>query len=126
MRKTKTHRQFVGAWGEQVAETYLTGRGWQILGKNLRTPYGEIDILARQDDQLVFVEVKTRTNVSFGLPEASINATKQTHMVHAAEAYLQASPDLGEVSWRIDVIAILGKPGDPLPPEIEYFENALS
>ncbi len=121
----KTRRQAIGSWGEHLAERYLLERGYQILGKNVRTPYGEIDILARQNDELVFVEVKTRTNTAFGLPEAAITTKKQTHMIRAAQAYLQANPELADCTWRIDVMAISGKPGQS-SPEIVYFENALN
>lgn len=121
----KTRRQAIGSWGEHLAERYLLERGYQILGKNVRTAYGEIDILARQKDELVFAEVKTRTNQSYGQPEAAITTKKQAHMIQAAQAYLQANPNLEGCAWRIDVIAISGKPGDA-SPEIVYFENALS
>ena len=120
----KTRRQAIGTWGEGLAERYLLERGYQILGKNVRTPYGEIDLIARLKDELVFVEVKTRTSQSYGLPETAITAKKQAHMIQAAQAYLQSNVELGDCAWRIDVIAITKKPGIP-SPEIICFENAL-
>jgi putative endonuclease len=121
----KTRRQRVGAWGERLAERYLIEHGCQVLGRNLRTAYGEIDLLARQGEELIFVEVKTRTNRSYGLPETGITVKKREHMLNAAQAYLLSRPEFENSSWRIDVVAILGRPEDP-SPQIEYFENALS
>lgn len=114
----------MGKWGEALAADYLIARGCQIVGRNIRTPYGEIDLLAIDGDQTVFVEVKTRTTGTFGAPEVSVTPRKQAHMQAAAEAYLVDHPEM-ETSWRIDVIAIYGRPGDPAP-EIVCFENAIS
>jgi putative endonuclease len=119
----KTRRQRIGRWGEDLAATHLAGRGWQILERNARTPYGEIDLVARAADMLVFVEVKARTTDSFGLPEDSLTALKQEHLRNAAEAYLTAHPEL-EGNWRVDVVAIRGKPGSE-SVEVVCFEDVL-
>jgi putative endonuclease len=116
--------QAVGRWGESEAARYLTARGYRILERNLRTPYGEIDILARQGGQLVFVEVKTRTSRAFGNPEEAVTARKQEHLLASARHYLQENPNL-PADWRVDVIAIY-RPSPGLPPEITHFENILS
>ena len=111
----------LGRWGEQVAADYLIQHGYTLMGRNLRTPHGEIDILARQADSLVFIEVKTRSSDSLGYPEISITPKKFSHMVSAAQAYLLAHPDI-ESAWRIDVISIQSmSPGQP--PDIVHFEN---
>lgn len=115
-----THNQRIGQWGEETAVQYLTNKGCEILGRNLRTPYGEIDIVVRYKGQTIFVEVKTRTSNKMGLPEESITPRKRQHMLAAAEHYA-AEHDLER--WQIDVIAIEGKPGTQ--PAITYFENAL-
>ncbi len=115
-----THNQHIGQWGEETAVQYLTNKGCEILGRNLRTPYGEIDIVVRYKGQTIFVEVKTRTSNKMGLPEESITPRKRQHMLAAAEHYA-AEHDLER--WQIDVIAIEGKPGTQ--PNITYFENAL-
>ena len=117
------HRQRIGHWGEEVAEGYLSAHGYLILARNLRTPHGEIDILASREELLVFVEVKTRTSASFGFPEVSITRRKQTHMLAAAEHYLQMHPESCE-TWQFDVIAIEGKPGSV--PVISHFENVIA
>ncbi len=114
----------MGRWGEQLAEQYLLERGCELVERNARTPYGEIDRIVRQDGVVVFVEVKTRTSASFGLPEASITARKREHLLQSAEAYLQAHPEL-DGDWRVDVVAIEGRPGQH-NPQIVWFENAVS
>ena len=123
-KEVTPYRQRVGRWGEKTAEDYLAAKGWHILERNIRSQYGEIDLLAQDGDMLVFVEVKTRTSSTFGLPEAGVTKTKQQHMLAAAQHYLQNHPDMN-LDWRIDVIAILrSSPGKPV--EISHFENALT
>ena len=115
-----THNRRVGTWGEDAVATYLAGRGYEIITRNARTPYGEIDIIARQEDRLIFVEVKTRTSNKMGLPEASVNVRKQAHMLACAEHYaMENAID----HWQIDVIAVEGKVGRE--PKITHFENAI-
>ena len=112
--------QKIGAWGENVAAKYLEKRGYMITAHNVRTPYGEIDIVAEKDGITTFVEVKTRTSSSLGPPEISVTARKQEHMLAAAEHYA-AEHEIDH--WQIDVIAVEGKPGTK--PKITHFENAL-
>jgi putative endonuclease len=114
-------RQAIGRWGESVAAGYLERRGYAIVDRNARTPYGEIDLVARRGVMLFFVEVKTRTNRSYGLPEEAVTARKRSHMLAAAE-YYAAAKELD--SWQVDVIAIEGHPGGEA--EIVHFENILS
>ena len=115
-----THNQRIGKWGEDTAVEYLVQRGCEIITRNARTPYGEIDIVARQGDITIFVEVKTRTSQKMGLPEESITARKREHMLAAADYY---AAEHENDHWQIDVIAIEGKP--PATPLITYFENAI-
>ena len=120
---TVSHKQALGRWGEAQAAEYLSQRGYLILERNVRTAYGELDLVARQGRALVFVEVKTRSSTAFGLPETSVTPRKQAHLLAAAQAYLQAHPDL-DGDWRVDVIAIQRRSGSQAP-EIAHFENAL-
>jgi putative endonuclease len=120
-------RQSLGAWGESAAAAYLESKGYTIRGRNVRTPYGEIDLVAEKDGSIVFVEVKTRSlrsagDRTFGAPEVAVSARKQAHMISSAEAYRQAHPEL-EADWRIDVIAIERKAG--ADPQLVHFENAV-
>jgi putative endonuclease len=117
--KPPTHNQQVGRWGESAAAAYLVAQGYEVIGQNIRTPYGEIDLVARRDGRTVFVEVKTRTSAAFGLPEEAVSQRKLEHMLRAAEHYAAAH---SIESWQIDVIAVEGKPG--IRPLITHFEDA--
>jgi len=121
---TNNYKQRIGAWGEHQAEAYLVTRGLVLLERNFRTRYGEVDLVMIHGDQLVFVEVKTRSSQKYGLPEESVTPSKQEHLLLAAEQYMEDHPDLLD-NWRVDVVAIVGKPGST-PPEILWFENALA
>src|SRR6185436_5920616 len=114
------HNQRIGKWGEDAVAAYLAERGYEIIVRNARTPYGEIDIVAKQDDITIFVEVKSRTSNKMGLPEESVNLRKQTHMLACAEHYA-AENEIDH--WQIDVISIEEKPMSTL--KITHFDNAI-
>ncbi len=139
IREMKNNRQDLGRWGERTASEYLMEQGYQIIERNARTQYGEIDIVAVQRTEnpmnfnqsggkdisiVVFVEVKTRTTDLFGPPEVSINTRKREHIISSSQAYLQSHPEL-DGDWRVDVIAIQCK-AENSPFEITHFENAFS
>ena len=106
-----------------MACNFLRSQGVSIIDRNIRTPYGEIDILGKDNDCLIFAEVKTRSTISFGFPEEAVHAKKQEHMINSALSYLQEN-NLPDVVWRIDVIAIniLNRENNP---EIRWFKNAV-
>jgi len=115
-----TDKVQLGKWGEQQAASFLEGKGYQIIEQNVRTPYGEIDLIAKNSGALVFVEVKTRRSTAYGHPEEAVTDLKRSHMIDSAESYLQEHPDC-DGDWQIDVIAVLAKSGSQL--EIQHFEN---
>ncbi len=117
-------RQSLGRWGETQAAEYLRQQGYEILAHNVRTAYGEIDLLARQGEQFVFVEVRTRASSSLGPPELSISARKLAHMRSAAEAYMLGQPDAAG-AWRLDMIAVR-RYADAPQPEILHFEDVAA
>ena len=112
------HNQTIGKWGEAVAMEYLRTKGYAILENNFRTPFGEIDIIASVEGLIVFVEVKTRTSRTFGLPEEALTYRKLKHMRSCAE-YYAAGHDIG--TWQCDAIAVEKIRG--ATPQIEHFEN---
>ena len=114
------HNQRIGKWGEDTAAEYLIQKGCDVIGRNVRTPYGEIDIVAKQGEITIFVEVKTRTSNKMGLPEESITPKKREHMIACAEHYA-AENEIDQ--WQVDVVSIEGKPG--IKSVITYFENAI-
>jgi len=117
----KRNPRKLGRLGEKLAKTFLEASGYEVLFRNVRTEYGEIDLIAKRKNRLHFVEVKTRRSKTFGTPEDSITPKKLGHMVNSAEAFFQTYPEY-EGDWQIDVIAILLKT-DTTSPEIRLFEN---
>ena len=116
-------RRDTGALGEKLARDFLKKRGYRIRETNYRCREGEIDIIARQRDYLVFVEVRTKTSLEFGSPEESITRAKMEKVIAVANHYCQTHDNLPEL-WRIDVVAIvLERKGKP---RIELIENAIS
>ncbi|MBM3138563.1 MAG: YraN family protein, partial [Chloroflexi bacterium] len=111
--KIPDHRKKTGAWGEKLAAEYLEARGVEILEHNIHTPYGEIDLIGMDNDQLVFIEVRTLKSKRFGDPEVSINPKKQNHMINSALHYLQER-NLLDHEWRIDVVALYALPANPI------------
>lgn len=111
----------LGRKGEDIAATYLDKNGYQILYRNYRTRNGEIDIICRRAGTVIFVEVKTRTNTTFGFPEESITRNKQDHIRKVALEYLKAfNHPFNEV--RFDVIGIMVEKG---VPSINHLEGAF-
>ena len=82
------YKQVTGKLGEDLATKYLEKIGYKIVARNFRCRQGEIDIIARSTEELVFVEVKTRTNLSYGSPAEAVDFTKQKHMEKVAKYYL--------------------------------------
>jgi putative endonuclease len=99
-----THND-TGNKGELLAANYLQEKGYEILKRNYRWKRYELDLIAKKDDLLVFVEVKTKTSTKFGQPEASVTQKKASQLMVAAEQYIF------EINWnkpiRFDIIAII-------------------
>lgn len=99
----------LGQWGEATAEKYLIERGYKILDRNYRTAIGELDIVARKNGILAFVEVKTRdaVNANHFLPEESVNPRKQSKLKKLSEVYISEHRYKGDQEWQIDVISVI-------------------
>ena len=116
-------RKMTGAAGERIASAYLKKLGYRILESNFRTPFGEIDIVARLGRVIVFVEVKSRTTSSFGPPYLSVTKSKERHIVKNALFYLKRLK-IYNADWRIDIISV--KLNHECKAEsIELIENAV-
>jgi putative endonuclease len=98
-------RLSLGRWGEDEATRHLRRQGMVIVARNLRTPLGEIDIIARQGRVLAFVEVKTRRSKLFGTPQEAVGRIKQRQIVRAAQWYLGDGNGRG-LQPRFDVVAV--------------------
>ncbi len=95
----------IGEKGEAFAALALERRGWLVVERNWRCAGGEIDIIARDGDTWVFVEVKLRGANAYGSPEEAVTVQKAVRLLRAAEAYL-IEHGLDDTAWRVDVVAI--------------------
>ena len=96
----------LGKLGEEIASDFLKNKGYKIIERNFRTRFGELDIIAKDGNCLVFIEVKTRKNLFFGLGRESITLSKQNKIRHTALFYLQKRK-IGYTKIRFDVVEIL-------------------
>jgi putative endonuclease len=118
------NRQQLGNIGEKLARDLLKKKGYKIIGTNFRCREGEIDIITRKKDCLVFVEVRTKTGDSFGSPEESITFSKREKLISTALTYMSEWQNLPE-SWRIDFVAVELDPNGKAK-RIELIENAIN
>jgi putative endonuclease len=119
-----TDNKSIGNLGEDLAVSFLEGKRYRILERNYRCKGGEVDIVARdpRDKSLVFVEVKARRDLSYGVPQLAVTPFKQRQISKAALTWLAKHRHL-DVDARFDVIAILL--ADGAPPTIEHIVNAF-
>jgi len=101
----KRDNKIIGERGEQIAANYLHEKNYQILESNFSTRFGEIDLVCRKDNIIVFVEVKTKTSDEFGEPWEMINPRKWQQVKNMAQVYLTKN-GLGEAACRIDVVGV--------------------
>ena len=103
-------RKELGNIGEQISVEYLEKNNYQILKRNFYCRQGEIDIIAKDKKEIVFIEVKTRSGIDFGLPSEAVNSIKIKHMCKAAQYFLYKSHCMNNVI-RFDVIEVLVENG---------------
>lgn len=107
-REDASHNKTLGERGEEAAARYLERRGYNILARNWICPYGEADIVAqdKDEDALVFVEVKTRSNLDFGFPEEAVTPEKRSRYERIACSFLKEYPG-ADLTVRFDVIGLM-------------------
>ena len=110
----------LGEKGECLAVKFLKKNGYKIIEKNYKTAIGEIDIIARDDDVLAFVEVKTRESLEFGQPFESVNSNKRRKISNVAMLYLKRLRDIPQC--RFDVVSICYK---SRRPQLELIKDAF-
>lgn len=106
-----------GRCGENLAEKFLRETGHRIIEKNFKTKFGEIDIISKDKNTIVFVEVKTRRDSSFGAPQLSVNTRKQKHLALAALTFIKKNSLNSD--YRFDIVAICGD-------KVEHIKNAFT
>ena len=111
------HKKILGKKGEKLVEKYLLDRGYKLLRRNYRTQFGEADLVMQDGDEIVFVEVKTRTSDTFGLPKEAVGRDKQKRYYQIALCY---GKEKGvEPNARFDVAEVYEN------GRIEYYQNAF-
>lgn len=113
-------KNVLGKEGEAIVCNYLKQQGLKIIETNYRNPIGEIDIIAKEGEIFVFVEVKTRSSLKFGLPREAINYYKIQKIKNVALSYLKYKRLLHKVSIRFDCVEIIG---NKLDYEINHLKN---
>ena len=114
-------RRHTGESGESIAVKFLKKNGYKIIEQNYRCKLGEIDIIARDDRVLAFIEVKARRTEEFGGPKWAVTSRKQRKISMVALKYLKDTEQMGKKA-RFDVVAIRLLPGDP---DVEIIKNAF-
>ena len=106
----KNEKKRIGKIGEDIASKYLENRGYSIIERNFSCKNGEIDIIAfdNETNEIVFIEVKTRTNINYGYPIEAVTKIKQKHIVSASKFFIY-SHNLNKFNIRFDIIEILKK-----------------
>lgn len=119
--RTRMQRKELGKKGEEIALRFLKKRGYRIIERNYVCKMGEMDIIAKEKDTLVFVEVKARTSTTFGPPQLAVNSSKQRQLSKVALNFLKEK-QIEDMKARFDVVAILlGPKGE----EVELIRDAF-
>lgn len=116
VEKDNLHNRKLGKEGEKIARSYLKKSGWKILEKNYKTPFGEIDIIAKKDDIVAFIEVKTRLSDIFGLPSEAVTAQRKLRYIRGANYYFAGK--IIDCTVRFDIIEVFRK-------QLNHIENAF-
>ncbi len=116
-----SNAQITGRLGEAAAESYIKDNGFLVLDKNYRVKNAEIDIIAKDDDTIAFIEVKTRKNIRKGLPAESVNYPKQKKIISAALYYIREN-NIQNTRLRFDVIEVFDNNSSY---EINLIKNAF-
>ena len=117
-------RKKLGEIGESVAENYLRKSGYEILERNFKTKYAEIDIVTKKDNVLVFVEVRSKTNDNFVTPEETINKEKKWRLKQNAIGYVNSKKYKG--TYRVDAVCIVFKqPQNEKTIKLKHYKNII-
>lgn len=117
-------RRALGARGEEAVAALLRGRGFVVLGQNVRVGRLELDLIARRGDLLVVCEVRTRRSEAFGHPVETIGPEKVARVRRATAQWIAEREDLGRVQIRFDAAGVL-IPHDGAEPQIDYYADAF-
>lgn len=113
-----SHNSKIGKLGEDLATDFLKENGYKVIDRNFYTRYGEIDLIAQRGDEILFVEVKTRSSDKYGYPEQAVDYRKIKHLLLAIKIYFKVN-NLSSF-WRLDIISV---ELNTLTPKIEWFKD---
>ena len=119
-----TPRRRLGDRGEERARRFLEAKGYAFLAANWRCAAGELDLVMRDGDEVVFVEVKLRRGEAMGRAEEAVSSAKGRRLLASGEWFLADRPDLGDAIWRIDLVAITLDPSGAVE-RVTHVENAV-
>lgn len=122
MPQEASRERNAGLWAEDLAFRRLQQSGLTLLGRNYRCRSGELDLIMRDSEALVFVEVRFRGRGDYGTSAESVDLRKQRRIVLTARHYLQRHPDQNRTSARFDVVLV---GGEPARPTVEWIKNAF-
>ena len=117
-----SENKIIGVQGEKIAQQYLIQKGYKIIDKNFYCRFGEIDIIAKYNEELIFVEVKTRKQIRYGNAAESVTKIKQNHIYKASEMYVYLH-NLYNVPISLDVIEVYLF--DDKENRVEHIKNAI-
>ena len=121
-----TPKQSLGNWGEETARTYLQKQGLLFMCANWRCKAGEVDLVMREGDTVIFVEVRLRQQTTYGAGYETVSWQKQRKLIKTASWYLQ-STNQHHMSVRFDVVSIAYNPNTPnTPPDINHIPHAFA
>jgi putative endonuclease len=112
----------LGSKGEDLAVQYLKKKGFKVIERNYHCSAGEIDLIAREGNTLVFVEIKARSSSDYGLPQEAVDRFKQKKMIEVARAYMAERHLTEDIAARFDVVAVHLT---PTGPDIELIKDAF-
>lgn len=118
-----SHKQKIGKKGEYYAKEYLISQGYSYITSNFYTKYGEIDLIFKNKGNIVFVEVKTRTNLNFGFPEEAITKTKLKKIKLSFQQFFNSYPEFSRLIPKIEVITVLFT--NMSSPEVGHIKNVV-
>ncbi len=122
--RAPTERKALGDFGERVAAAHLEAKGYRIIGRNYRVAEAEADLVARDGDTVVFVEVRTRRGGAAGMAALSINRRKAAKVLLAARWYAEQHPEYAVLPMRIDAVTVeMARDGKVL--RVEHIEDAV-
>ena len=119
-KKQNACKTIIGRCGENIARAFLKKKGYNIIEQNYRTKYTEIDLIAKKNNILIFIEVRTKTNELYGTPEDTINYKKLKKLYSNANSYVGFKKWEGE--FRIDAVCIVMNEGGDIK-KIEHYEG---